>query len=172
MQRSDVVIEVDQAQFYHGVEDECWSKEALARSTATHFLVSVEAEVGSQQAPLLFGIVVHIEPSEGYKIEEKYRADAERLRRVASIVASHEGKMTIQTQPPFVETDLRLNDEFHHEMALLGNEIALHMHEDVYVGADSDHLPPEVYEDAMRSLKQQIEKASGAIVTTWSGGNS
>jgi hypothetical protein len=169
--RSDVVVEVDQSHFYEGTEDECWDMEALRTSTATSFAETVDPNVGSPDALLYFGIVVHIEPHEEYLNENRYQKDAERLRRVAEIVAAHGGRMTVQTQPPFLDMDETLGDPIHKELEALGNEIALHFHEDVYVGSGSDHLPVEDYVRAMSELRAQIKQVSGASVTNWAGGN-
>lgn len=169
--RSDTVIEVEQGRYYTGSEDECWDMETLEASTATSFAETIGPDVGSPDAPLYFGIVVHIEPHEEYLNETRYRLDAERLGRVAEIVAAHGGRMTVQTQPPFLDMAESLGDPIHQELATLGNEIALHFHEDVYVGSDSDYLPVETYVEAMTGLKAQIERVSGVEVTNWAGGN-
>ena len=169
--RSDVVVEVDQGRYYAGTEDECWDLEALRSSTATAFAETIGADAGSPEAPLYFGIVVHIEPLEGYLNEALFRPDAARLRRVAEIVSAHGGRMTVQTQPPFLDVAESLGDSVHQDLAALGNEIALHFHEDAYVGSDSDHLPVEDYVAAMAELRARIEQVSGAPVTNWAGGN-
>jgi hypothetical protein len=168
--RSAVVVEVDQSLHYAGAEDECWSKEALAASTATAFAETIDPSLGSP-AVLLIGIVVHIEPQESYLEEGVYQRDAQRLRRVAEIVAAHGGRMTVQTQPPFLDVAESLNDPIHQDLAALGNEIALHFHEDEYVGPDSDRLPVAEYATAMAELMARIEQVSGAPVTNWAGGN-
>jgi hypothetical protein len=165
------VVEVDQNQHYAGTEDECWSKEDLAKSTATAFSEIISPGSGSPEAPLFFSIVVHIEPADWYVEEDQYHLDANRLRRMANIVASHNGKMTIQTQPPFIETAKRLGDTFHQEMLALGFEVALHFHEDEYVGKDSDYLPVETYVEEMSALKAMIESVIGVTITNWSGAN-
>jgi hypothetical protein len=170
-ERSDVVVEVDQSLYYAGTEEECWSKEALAASTATSFAETIDPNVGSPDALLYFGIVVHIDPQESYLDETIYRRDAERLRRVAEIVAAHGGRMTVQTQPPFLDTAEALGDPIHQDLAAMGNEIALHFHEEVYVGSNSDRLPVEDYATAMSELKARIETTSGTPVTNWAGGN-
>ncbi len=169
--RSDVVVEVDQSRYYAGTEDECWDMEALGASTATSFAETIGPDVGSPSAPLYFGIVVHIEPHEEYLNEDRYRRDAERLRRVAEIVAAHGGKMTVQTQPPFLDVAEQLGDPIHSELAAMGNEIGLHFHEDVYVGSNSDTLPVGDYASAMTELRMRIEEVSGVRVTNWAGGN-
>jgi hypothetical protein len=171
LDRSSIVNEVDQSLFYAQSEDECWSKEDLAASTATDFSEIIQPDIGSIDSPLFFTVVVHIEPAEWYSQEEHYSRDATRLRRFARMVAAHGGKMTIQTQPPFLETDERLADQFHQEMIESGNEIALHFHEDVYVGKDSDNLPVETYVDEMTKLKESIERVSNVSISNWSGAN-
>jgi hypothetical protein len=152
-------------------EDECWSKETLAASTATSFAETVDPGLGSPDSVLYIGIVVHIEPQESYLQEPIYRQDAQRLRRVAEIVAAHGGRMTVQTQPPFLDVAESLGDPIHQDLAAMDNEIALHLHEDEYVGRDSDNLPVEDYARAMTELKVRIEQVSGAPVTNWAGGN-
>jgi hypothetical protein len=169
--RSGVVIEVNQDRYYAGNEDECWDMEMLRNSIATSFNEVIGSNVGSPDAPLYFGIVVHIEPHEEYLNEARYQLDAQRLRRVAEILIAHGGRMTVQTQPPFLVMAEKLGDTIHQDLAALGNEIALHFHEDVYVGSGSDYLPVENYIAEMEKLKAQIERVSGASVTNWAGGN-
>jgi hypothetical protein len=120
---------------------------------------------------LYIGIVVHIEPQEAYWQEDIYEQDAERLRRVAELVAAHGGRMTVQTQPPFLEMSETLGDPIFSNLAAMGDEIALHFHEDEYVGAVSDNLPVEDYASVMSELKDEIARISGAPVTNWAGGN-
>lgn len=171
LDRSNVVVEIDQSLFYDGSEDECWDLELLRLSTATSFSEIIGADVGSNAAHLLFGLVVHIEPNEGYLNEHRYQVDAQRLRRLAEIIAAHGGRMTVQTQQPFLGMADQLGDPIHQDLAALGNEIALHLHEDVYVGSNSDHSPIADYVTAMSELKDQIEKVTDIPTATWSGGN-
>jgi hypothetical protein len=121
---------------------------------------------------LYFTIVVHIEPHDSYFEEERFTLDAERLRQVADIVAAHGGRMTVQTQPPFLEIAETRGDTIHQDLAALGNEIALHFHENVYVGnQNSDSLPVQVYVDAMSQLRRQIAEVTGIEAINWAGGN-
>jgi hypothetical protein len=164
-------MEVDQDRFYQGTEDECWDKETMGASTATAFNEHIGLESGSSDAPLLMTIVVHIEPSESYLKETMYSRDASRLRRVADLIYAHHGKMTVQTQPPFLDMAQTLGDMIHQDLALMGNEIALHLHEDEYVGKDGDRLPVEEYVVAMTELQERIFEVTGQLATTWGGGN-
>lgn len=166
-----VYLEIDQNFHYRGLQSECWYAGPETGSLLTNddgFAVLPSKQDGSQHTPLLFTIVVHIEPSESYNTLQTYLRDRNRLTRLAEIIASHGGSMTIQTQRPFITTSQIENDGIHKTWEDMGHEIAVHFHENEYVPSTA---PLEEWVFALRDLRDEIQGLVSNPITTWSGGN-
>ena len=168
----DVYLAVEQAAFYQGTPDECWYDEATRASALTDdsgFAVLPRPGDGSATAPLLFNIIVHVEPVDAYNMPPGYERDRDRLTRYAELVAAHSGKLTIQTQRPFITTAQALgDDDVHRSWEALGHEIAIHFHENEYV---ADEAPAEEWIAALGGLKDEIQGLADNPIRNWSGGN-
>ncbi|MFQ5399433.1 MAG: hypothetical protein ACE5E7_07525 [Anaerolineae bacterium] len=172
----DVYLWVEQSAFYQGTSDECWYDPDTHRSKLTNdsvFKVLPATADGSVQAPLLFTIIVHIEPAQEYATLQAYLRDRNRVTRMAEMLAAHGGKLTIQTQRPFITTSQAEGDDIHRHWEGLGHEIAIHFHEDRYVkGAlHGAQAPFEEWVTQLSGLGAEIQGLVDNPVVTWSGGN-
>lgn len=174
----DVYLPVDQTQFYAGTPEECWYDAAVGESVLrddSGFTVSVGPDDGSAAAPLLFTIIVHIEPLQAYENPVAYEQDRDRLTRFAELVVAHGGHLTIQTQRPFITTAAQRGDDIHRAWEAMGNEIAIHFHESEYVrgrpGAFGSDVPFEEWVAALGGLREEIQGLVDGPVLNWSGGN-
>jgi len=171
-----VYLPVEQSPFYQGLSDECWYDPGTHGSKLTGdagFKVLPVPSDGSTQAPLLFTIIVHIEPAQEYTTRQTYLRDRNRVTRMAEMLAAHGGKLTIQTQRPFITTSQAEGDDIHRQWEGLGHEIAIHFHEDQYVqGAlTGPPAPIEEWVTQLGSLRAEIQGLVDNPVVTWSGGN-
>jgi hypothetical protein len=148
--------------------------------------VSAQAEssvADSGGAVLLFGIGMHIEPQgttlQGIRSGKGNYADpvyfehgVKDIRAVAGIISAHAGRMTVQTQSPFTDSVLANHSTILSDLALAGNEIGLHFHEDAHLGRNSTALSIDRWCEVMKTEIALIQKASGVTrVSYWSGGN-
>ncbi len=157
---------------------------AASAATPTHAPVT-EGNTTDEAPPpvLLFTIGIHIEPlgetAQGYKggkgnynapgLLQKHANDMDLL---ASIVESHGGVMTIQTQSPFTTAAIANNNTILADLAARGHEIGLHFHEDAHLGKNPERLRGEEWCAIMQEEIGYIQQASGVErVRYWSGGN-
>ncbi|MHC1785156.1 MAG: hypothetical protein AB9891_20810 [Anaerolineaceae bacterium] len=143
----------------------------------------------SEDAVLLFGIGMHIEPqgetAQGYKSGKGDYANPAYFARhvqdiltVADIVEKHGGAMTIQAQSPFTEVAVLEKNPILYNLAAAGHEMALHFHEDAHLGKKSQDLSPQAWCDVMKEEIALVELASASpqgedisAIRYWSGGN-
>ncbi len=138
----------------------------------------------NQQPVLLFTIGMHVEPfgetaqgivgnNKGDYYDPKFfDLHTQYIRKITDIVAAHGGVMTIQVQSPYTEMVIATNDPVLSDLAAMGNEIALHFHEDAHLGKRSEELSISKWCEVMKQEINLIKKASGVSqVNYWSGGN-
>jgi hypothetical protein len=153
---------------------------------------------GSEQAVLLFGIGLHIEPfgavpsdlagrparqkpqntagngqrNPDYNQLPFFEHHVQDIQTVAGIIEEHGGKLTIQTQTPFTQVAIDTGNSILSDLAQRGHEIALHFHEDAHLGPNPENLPVETWCTVMREEIDLIQQASGVDkIRYWSGGN-
>ncbi|MDD5677872.1 MAG: hypothetical protein PHW60_07760 [Kiritimatiellae bacterium] len=157
--------------------------------------------IGSPEAPLLFCIGLHIEPfgakvsslagrkpqdrpdkpekpsrSEGsyqdYTDPVFFNRHVNDIGRLAEIVASHHGRLTVQAQTAFTRVCVERKTSILADLLKAGNEIALHLHEDAHLGRHCDNLEPAVWTAIMKEEMDWIQRACpDARIRYWSGGN-
>ncbi len=135
------------------------------------------------KAVLLFGIGMHIEPQgvthQGYRggrgdyhNPDYFQKGVEDIRKVAGIVASHGGRMTIQAQSPFTDEVIENHDTVLFDLSKDGHELALHFHEDAHMGNNSSSQSVSQWCEVMKEEIALIQQASGvSTIRYWSGGN-
>ena len=158
----------------------------------------IAADAGSAEAPLLFGIGMHIEPhgatpsalvgpssAQGlprrdgpgfrrgpdYHIRPFFRRDVEHLRLLASIVEKHGGKLTVQGQTPFTRVAVESGETVFAELEERGHEIGLHFHEDAHLGRGGATLPVKTWAAVIKEEIELLREAGATRVRFWSGGN-
>ncbi len=141
---------------------------------------------------LLFGIGMHIEPmgavpsslvgefaeSSGNRSTGDYNnpgffeRHVQDINAVASIVESHQGRLTVQAQTPFTSVAASSGETILADLAARGHEIGLHFHEDAHLGKNPEKLSSETWCAVMKEEIGFLERAaSGADIRYWSGGN-
>lgn len=150
----------------------------------------VAADAGSPNAPVLFCIGMHIEPfgatpsnlvagappplprqGPSYELPGFFRRQVADIRRVADLVESHRGRLTVQAQTPFTRVAAASGEKLLADLAKGGHEIALHFHEDAHLGRGSERLPAATWTAVMKEELDWLAKAGGPRVRYWSGGN-
>ena len=148
----------------------------------------------SDEAVLLFGIGVHIEPFgaqvspiaiqagakprtlDPHQMNYNHRPEFERhvddLRNLATAVELFGGVLTVQAQTAFTTSAIRFNNTILSDFEDTGHEIALHFHENVHLGNGDEDLPPAVWTAVMQEEIDLIHQAGvRAPINYWSGGN-
>jgi hypothetical protein len=101
-----------------------------------------------------------------------FQRGAEDIQAVASIVAAHGGRMTIQAQSPFTSAAIANRSPVLADLAKAGHEIALHFHEDAHLGKNSETASVERWCAVMKEEIGLVRQSSGVSeVRYWSGGN-
>ncbi len=157
---------------------------------------TIPGNAGSTDAPLLFGIGIHIEPfgasisplagrparpggagaggraAGDFNDPDFFDRHVQSLRQVASIVERFGGRLTIQVQTPFTTIAAARGERVLAELEAKGHQIALHFHEDAHLGPRPETLPAERWTAVLREEADAIANAGvKAPVTYWSGGN-
>ena len=143
----------------------------------------------SESQPLLFGIGMHIEPfgstaqvkspppAPGARNKPDYnsRTDFERgvndINAVASIVESHNGKLTVQSQSPFSSSAVTFKSSILSNLEDRGHEIGLHFHEEAHLGKNGNTLTVSQWCSVFKQEIGFIKAAGVDDVDYWSGGN-
>ncbi|MBI5723992.1 MAG: hypothetical protein HZA50_08550 [Planctomycetes bacterium] len=155
---------------------------------------TIPADAGSNQAPVLFCIGIHVEPmgatvsklaqpdrqtkrdnddKPDYTQAEDFKRAVEQIKTIQQIVDKHNGRMTVQVQSPFTITAAQNKDSILADLAKDGHEIALHFHEDAHLGRNCESLPVKTWTAVMAEEIGYIRKAVGSDIKVryWSGGN-
>ncbi|MEY2820118.1 MAG: hypothetical protein RL275_3581 [Chloroflexota bacterium] len=155
---------------------------AATQPAETVIQPEVQNEAGGE-AILYFTIGMHIEPmgetAQGfgsgkadYHTPQFFDKHVQDILKVTQIVEAHGGRMTIQAQSPFTTVALESGNIILADLAASGHEIALHFHEDVHLGKNSETLSVQQWCDVMKEEIGYITKASGVTdIRYWSGGN-
>jgi hypothetical protein len=143
----------------------------------------IQTPASSGGVVLLFGVGMHIEPlgttHQGFSSNKGdyaqpayFKRGIEDIQAVASIVAAHGGRMTIQAQSPFTDAALANKSAILKDLAAAGHEIGLHFHEDAHLGRNSSAIGMDRWCAVMKEEIDLIRQASGvSSVSYWSGGN-
>ena len=184
--RSLVVNDVDNSLYYQGTDGECKGGDGrMIGSNQSEFLASIASDSGSSDAPVRFTIGVHIEvsPYLGSTANDSFHLNTNRLRKMADIISSHNGTMTVQVQRPFTTLISDADDNILRYLVNKGCEIALHIHESYlipdYLGMEyqgtkkgseiAANASLETWIRAVSDLKSEVERLSGSEVTSFSG---
>ncbi len=158
---------------------------------------AVAQDAGSQAAPLLFCIGLHIEPFGAtlsaaaggdrparqrpgpggaqldYNEPDVFNMHVANIRTLAGLVEKHGGKLTVQAQSPFTRLAAERREGLLADLHQRGHELALHFHEDAHLGRRGGELPVATWTAVMREELDLIRKAAGPDVPLryWSGGN-
>jgi len=166
---------------------------AAAVLVAAAFLLG-SAPDPTEDAVLLFGIGVHIEPfgarvsqlaldagaapigTNPNQMDYRRRSDFERhvddLLLLADTVEAHGGVLTIQAQTPFTTSATEFGSSVLSDLEDRGHEIALHFHEDAHLGRSAESLAPSVWAAVMAEEIGLIHSAGvDGPIRYWSGGN-
>ncbi len=142
------------------------------------------------EAVLLFGIGIHIEPlgptnqtvNDGiqsllkrlgpdYHNAKLFQRHVQDIGTIAGIVEQHDGKLTVQAQSPFTQVAIQSGETILADLEQHGHEIALHFHEDAHLGKNSEILPASTWAAVMAEEIDLIKQAGATEVLYWSGGN-
>lgn len=172
-----------------------WFGLALAATClATAVFLIGSAPSHGDNAVLLFGIGVHIEPfgacvspialdagaspigAASNRMDYRRQADFERhvddLARLADVVESHGGLLTVQAQTPFTTSATEFGSTVLADLEARGHELALHFHEDAHLGRGAESLPASVWTAVMLEEVEFIRAAGvEGPIRYWSGGN-
>jgi hypothetical protein len=162
---------------------------ASAAISASILSAALPNAVAATDAPLLFGMGIHIEPfgalpsplagpvppasSSGlsYFTPGLYQRHCDDLRLLAAIAEAHGGRLTIQAQTPFTRVALARGEPVFADLEARGHEIALHFHEDAHLGRHPERLPVAVWAAVMADEISVIRALGARSVRSWSGGN-
>ena len=148
----------------------------------------------TEDAVLLFGIGVHIEPFGArvsqlaldagaapigananpmdYHRQANFERHVDDLMLLADVVEAHGGVLTVQAQSPFTTSATQFGSSVLSDLEDRGHEIALHFHEDAHLGRDAESLPPSVWTAVMAKEISFIRSAGvEGSIRYWSGGN-
>lgn len=168
------------------------SSPPAASPTASPTVTTLPAP-SKNEAVLLFGIGVHIEPlgatvsplvgktepSPGpggttrpdYHQRLLFDRHVQDIKALAAIVERHGGKLTVQAQTPFTEIAIQSKEPILADLAKKGHELGLHFHENVHLGNNCESLSPETWTAVMTAEINFIKQAGAKPVRYWSGGN-
>ena len=148
----------------------------------------------AEDAVLMFGIGVHIEPfgarvsqlaldagasptgvnpnQMDYHRRPDFVRHVDDLMLLADVVEAHGGVLTVQAQTPFTTSAAEFGSSVLSDLEDRGHEIGLHFHEDAHLGRDAETLLPSVWTAVMLEEIDLIHAAGvDNSIRYWSGGN-
>jgi hypothetical protein len=173
---ADVVHTVDIDSYYptqldgDATPSYCWFDGTKSKSPVVGVHALDKPSTHSLDGVLHVVSIVHIEPD--YASKNLYDRDRARMQRMLEIANERGYKLTIEAQPLFSDWMEQTEDSLFTYAAATGHEIAIHFHENKYVGGSSspDALF-DAYVSGFRNIKEQLEELCDCSVRTWSGGN-
>jgi hypothetical protein len=181
--RSQIVRDLDQSWAYTGSASECRDGYVSARRNQQGLQETIPSDAGSADAPLILILSVHTCDDKIVSDTDGFLRGSANLLRLADLLEDYGGRLSMQVTRRWQELEDSYQTGTLRRLHEQGSEIALHIHEEYlipaflgepYTGQSGIEervlaLPDETLVAAMRTLKQDVERLSGAEVTVYTG---